>query len=85
MLARLIQDPSQLPMRNFPCKGSFFLLLLPRGRLAVARLGVGRLPLGQCQVPLGFLTLKPDSSGLLLLPGACAVVEQNWDEFWTSF
>lgn len=24
-------------------------------------------------------TLKPDSSGLLL-PGACAVLEQNWDE-----
>lgn len=42
------------------------------------RVGMGKSPLGQCQVPLGFPTLKPDSSGLL--PGACAVVEQNWDE-----
>lgn len=42
------------------------------------RVGMGKSALGQCQVPLGFPTLKADSSGLL--PGACAVVEQNWDE-----
>lgn len=44
----------------------------------MVRVGMGRLPLGQCQVPLGFPTLKPDSFGLL--PGACAGVERNWDE-----
>lgn len=42
------------------------------------RVGMGRSPLGQCQVPLGILTLKPDSSELL--PGVCAVMGQNWDE-----
>lgn len=66
-------------MRNFPCKGSFFSPPAEgEARCAVGSDGevvTWAVPgaTGQCQVPLGFPTLKPHSSGLL--PGACAVVE----------
>lgn len=61
-------------MRNFLCKGSFF----SPPPLAAGEARDGEVATWAVPGATLNLTLKPDSSGLL--PGAWAVVEQNWDE-----
>lgn len=51
--------PNPAANEKFPVQRLLFPLLLWRRRLAVVRIRKGRLPLGQCRVPLGFPTLKP--------------------------
>jgi len=51
--------PDPAANEKFPMQRLFFFSLLLRRRLVVVQVRKGRLPLGQCWVPLGFLTPKP--------------------------